>query len=461
MNLSRKLLITLTILFAHSAWSIDLNQGDVYINGHHTSQLQAEPSVSLSNSSSNFTVLDPILYQQVINDSFAQVQQLLNLLQSKDHLNANSKVELISQQLMNIPFITSGAEGEGDWQPSSFSYKPNAAHVKQDPVYRLDGFNCLTFVQVAMALLYSYDLNSFDKNILKISYGAAGNSTREIVHYYNRNHFIDGDWNPINRRNGWLSDVTSQGDLSSYNATTSVNLTRQNWFLLQLNDLSSTVRVLNSADGPAMLKRYQTVYTALNYQHFDNENVTMSFIPKETIAIAQPMGTYIPNKRLLDKIPTPAVMEIIRDARKWTVDGKNIKDAIGSELSVSHMGLLYRKTLHQGELIYNRVTCYYNNRDEKTCSVRPIICQKKLCNELMFVNVSSALPNGYYWYKKPDGRYTCSSKLPTTTVPYTRCNRVREVPLFDYLTDYQYGSYWYMNNSSILGIHIEKLSDPS
>ena len=83
---------------------------------------------------------------------------------------------------------------------------------------------------------------------------------------------------------------------------------------------------------------------------------------------------------------------------------------------------------------------------------------KDQCNELMFSHATDARPNGYYWYKQADGNYTCSSKLPAKNISYTQCNRVEQQPLFDYLTDYQYGSYWYMNNPSIIGIHIEQLS---
>jgi hypothetical protein len=48
--------------------------------------------------------------------------------------------------------------------------------------------------------------------------------------------------------------------------------------------------------------------------------------------------------------------------------------------------------------------------------------------------------------------------LPSQVKHFTRCNRVNALPLFDYLTDYQYGTYWYMNNPGLLGIHVEKIN---
>ncbi|MDQ2995167.1 MAG: DUF1460 domain-containing protein, partial [Pseudomonadota bacterium] len=70
----------------------------------------------------------------------------------------------------------------------------------------------------------------------------------------------------------------------------------------------------------------------------------------------------------------------------------------------------------------------------------------------------AARPNGYFWYQKSDGHYTCSAKQPEANTPYTQCNRVIEIPLFDYLTDFQYGAYWYMHNPSIIGLHVERIA---
>lgn len=441
-------------VFSSAIWADDSEVGDIHFSGYQPNMLHpmAGNNLNLKSPASDYTVLDAAQYQQNINNARAKIQILLNSLKAAHHNNTNDRIAFIVQHLLDIPYIFTGAMGEGDWQPTSSTYQPGAMHVKQDPVYRLDGLDCQTFVQVVMGLLYSKDLNEFDQNIIKISYGAAGNPSNDAVHYFNRNNFVDGDWNPINQRNGWLTDVTADA------ATTSAKITRQNWFLFQQKNLATSVRVLDKAAGPPMAKRFITTYSMLNYPHFDEENVSITYIPKEKIAIKQSDASYQPNQVLLDQIPTPAVIEIVRDVKKWTIAGKNIKDLIGSELNISHMGLLYRKLFHYGDLIYHKITCTYDDEHQKICNVTPIICQKKQCNELMFVHATDARPNGYYWYKQADGNYTCSAKLPAKGIKYTQCNRVDQQPLFNYLTDYQYGSYWYMNNPSIIGIHIEQLS---
>jgi hypothetical protein len=431
-----------------TAWADDVEQGDMYI----PSYVQPDINPNLLQSASDYTVIeDAAKYPQIVRDARSRMQSLMTELHTGSFQSTNEQIAFISQQLAGVPYKGVGAMGEGDWQPKSTVYQSGAVHVKQDPVYRIDGLDCQTFVQMAMALLYSTNLDEFDKNILKISYGAAGNPSGETVHYYNRNNFVDGDWNPINQRNGFLTDVTPK------DATISVEITRQNWFLFQQKNLASTVRVLADADGAAMANRFMQTYGALNYPHFDTEHISMAYIPKEKIALKQTNGHYQPNQILLDSIPTPAVVEIVRDPKKWTIGGKNIKDVIGSELSISHMGLLYRHRFNFGDVIYQKITCSKDAQDQKVCSVKPVVCEQAQCNELMFVHATDARPNNYFWYQTKEG-FTCTSKEPPSGVTSTKCNRIDQEPLFNYLTEYQYDAYPYMDSPSLVGVHIEKLN---
>ncbi len=450
-KISASLLIYLST-YSFSAIANNSDSGDMYFSGYTPDITKYSAHLK---SDRDYSVLDAFLTQQTIKHSRSKIQFILNALQ--DNQNKNARIAFIADQLRDIPYIFTGAIGESDWQPASSTYQPGALHIKQDPAYRLDGLDCQTFVQVAMALLYSKNIDEFDQNILKISYGAAGNPAGEIVHFYNRNNFVESDWNPINQRNGWLTDPTLKSNLSAYAAVTHATITRQNWFLFQQKNLSANVRVLNETDGSAMAKRFMTIYSNLDYPNFDSEMVATTYIPKEKIAVRQADGSYQPDQTLLDMIPTPAVVEIVRDTKKWNLGGKNIKDLIGTELSISHMGLLYRKTFQQDDLIYRKVSCNYDNQHQKICAVTPVICQKDHCDELMFLHATDARPNGFHWYKQADGNYACSANVPPGITNFTECNRVEEQPLFDYLTDYQYGSYWYMNSPSIIGIHLEQL----
>jgi hypothetical protein len=218
------------------------------------------------------------------------------------------------------------------------------------------------------------------------------------------------------------------------------------------------VRVLSDDAGTVMVQRLSQVYAHLTYPNFDHQSFTMSYFPKEFIAMPQKDGGYQFNKKFFDEIKNslPAVIDVVRDPNLWLINGKPIRDIIGSDLTVSHTGLLYRQSFHKGDVIYHKTTCQFDSDKQKVCRVQPITCQTETCDELMFTHATDAFPNGYFWYQKNDGSYTCTASTPSSG-PVTTCNRVTSIPLFDYLTDYQYATYWYMKNPSILGIHIEAL----
>jgi len=428
----------------------------------HTFPLQALLKQTLTTHSpsypatpNHYTVLDDHHYHETVTNSRAKVTHILSVLNRKPATDANAKLALIASQLIDIPYLHQNGMGEGDWQPKSMVYLPNAIHLKQHPVYRLDGLNCQTLVQVAMAFYLSNRLSSFDQHYLKIAYGAAHNPLGEIVHYYNRNHFIDADFNPVNQKHGWLSDVTTA---SPYARKIHANVTRQQWFLRQRYHLTDNIQVLKDSSGPLMLNRFKTIYTALPFPHFDHEDITISYLPKEILALRQEDDTFKPNQPLLNKIPTPAIVEIIRDPEIWNDYGIKIKNILGTEETVSHLGLLYRQTFKRGALIYQKIACNVDNTRKKNCEVTPIFCQKKICKELMFTHATNAYPKKYYWYLSSEGKYVCSSHLPESGTAYTSCNRVVSLPFYDYLTDYQLGYYWNMDVTSILGVHVEKLN---
>ncbi len=435
----------------------NIEENELYLSGFPFNAKNNQILNDVFRSNDQYTLLDAAHYQLTVLESRLIIQNLIKDLRMNANLDFNQQVGLIAKQFFDIPYMGSGAVGEGDWQPNSRVYKSGAAHVKQDPVYRMDGLNCQTFVQVIMGILSSNNLNEFDENILKISYGAAGDPSGEIVRYFNRNNFIDGDWNPVNHQNGFLKDVAQEKDLKSLYKSVPSEINRQNWFALQSEYLKSTVRVLDNNIGSLMSDRYLGLYTHLDYPHFNREVVEMSYIPKTELAIKGANGKYLPNKVLLAKLPTPSVLEIVRDPKQWVYEGKNIKDAIGSELSVSHMGILYRKNFKKGDVIYQKINCTVDHENTKKCRVKPIKCTKNSCNELMFMHASNAWPKNYYWYKSPNNEYACTRALPKNVSKYTFCNRVLEQPIIDYLTDYQYGAYRYMDAPSILGVHLERL----
>ena len=101
-------------------------------------------------------------------------------LKSQPGLTSSERLDLISQFFLNKPYVL-GALGEGD-----------DARFDQYPLYRTDGFDCITFVETVLAIYSSSDIPSFRKNIRNIRY------LEGEVSYTTRKHFPSTDWNPSN-----------------------------------------------------------------------------------------------------------------------------------------------------------------------------------------------------------------------------------------------------------------------
>lgn len=406
----------------------------------------------------DYSVINKAGYQHIFNHSRFLISQDLKKLQSKRDLPANEQMRYIADLFENIPYQYSGAMGEGDWQPTAKTYQGGAVHVDQDPVYQVQGFDCLTLVQTMMSMYYSKNLPEFENNLINIAYGAYDLNRADQVHYFNRNHFTDADFNLVNQQRGYLRDVTSVGPLAVFSKKIQINVSAANWLKLQREDPDKYVRVLDQGNGLAMTSRFMNDYPKLAGKDFKNKSLLISYIPKTALAIRTANGNYVPNQGLFDLIPTPSVVEIVNSPDHWSSGGVKIKDMIGSETSISHLGMAYRQIFKKGDLIYQRIMCDDGAKGYTSCEAKPVYCELSYCRELMFTHATDMYPRRFKWYQYPKGQWQCSADKPPKGIHYTQCDRVETLPLFNYLTNNQYGHYWYMNTPAILGIHIEKLS---
>lgn len=400
----------------------------------------------------SFTLID-YNYPLVTQNSQKDIEKLLA--QRKNFSSTDSYIQFLGSYFLDRPYTEHGAQGEGDW---CGPITRGCVHIRQDPVYRTDKFNCQTLTQVILAIIESHNLDEFNKNIVAIVYGATGNND---ISFYNRNNFIVPDWNRDNEEQHFLANATDKGILSDYVKTTSANVDRQAWFahLANKRNIKYAVRVLNARDGLTMHKQFSDKYPSKFYQ-FKPEKFSVDYIPKTELVLPIEKNktlTYQPNTKMLAALPTPSVVEIVRDTKTWKYYRLPIKKAIGTESSISHMGLLYRQQFKYNEIIYQKITCMR----EQVCIIKPIRCtQKTGCNEAMFLHATIGYPGKHYFYKDTSGNYRCTRKKPYYGQQYSSCNRVMALPIQDYLMNYQGGKYIYMTTPSILGIHIEKISSP-
>ncbi len=412
---------------------------DVYTPGFTQSQIY---KFNRNQSNKNYTVIRPYCYVYWDKDIYS----ITKYLQQKKFNSITKKIKYLATRFLDRPYAISGnTEGESNWPVTAMG---ETAHVKQDPIYRTDEFDCQTLVQTILALLHSTNLTTFQKTIIKVEYGGGG--AGNAIHYYNRNNFTSADFNKINESHGFLQDISPK-----YLPVVHAVIDKDNWFKMQAKKLQIGVRVLHNKEGSAMSKRFAN-YASL--YPFPKKNVSLSYYPKKYLVKCNTNLSYCrPNKRIINKLPTPAIIEITRDTHKWKVGGKLIADVIGTQLNVSHMGILYNETFHHGAVIYQKITCHIKGK-RKICFVKPVICKKKQgCFEKMYLAATDAYPNNYYYYADTNGHYQCSAREPKHVTQPVYCNRVLAMPIGAYLASYEYGAYHYMKNPSIVGIHLEKI----
>lgn len=94
----------------------------------------------------------------------------------------------VADKFVGVKYVTSPlGEGEGK---------------DPDPRFRTDAFDCLTFVETAIALAISPDAPQ--KTLDQIRYG------HDTISYGERNHVMEAQWLPRNLEKGFLKDVTKQ-----------------------------------------------------------------------------------------------------------------------------------------------------------------------------------------------------------------------------------------------------------
>lgn len=207
-----------------------------------------------------------------------------------------------SQAFLNCPYQT-GALGEDVY-----------GEINQQPLYRNDQFDCLTYVNTVIALAKATDLESFQQCMKQLSY------YEQDINYFQRFHFMSADWNPMNQQAGIISDITLHiGVPAEHTHEASVLIDRKNWYAmhtadrLQLDDQKQQTAALEK------LKQHAKVV--------ENAHVTMPYIDHEYLLQASSQA------KLMQSLPSICIAEMVRP--NW-----DLRKEIGTCLNVSHLGFL-------------------------------------------------------------------------------------------------------------------------
>ena len=120
--------------------------------------------------------------------NMAKIDEDINFALAK----TNNNLELVAKYFLGAPYLF---EALGEGELGSYS---------QEPLYRADCFDCVTYVNTVMALTFAKSLSEFKNIINKIRY------KNSVPKYINRTDwFTDLEWIPNMQSLGFLSDATT------------------------------------------------------------------------------------------------------------------------------------------------------------------------------------------------------------------------------------------------------------
>ncbi|MCB1827013.1 MAG: DUF1460 domain-containing protein [Coxiellaceae bacterium] len=218
-----------------------------------------------------------------------------------------ARVTAISESFLGRPYLL-GSCGEG-----------HEGYFDQAPLYRLDGFDCVTYVNTVLALALSNDVVMFRKKLIQIAYRGGELS------YSHRHHFTSVDWNVHNQSKGLIKDVTADildAHGNSMVETATALIDRPGWFSKRNY---SDIRLLQNVSAnkeEQLLSEMRAIAMQV-----EAEESHLPYLPLEKMfdKNGQPIHS------IFIQIPHGAVVEIVRP--NW-----DLKEKIGTNLNVSHVG---------------------------------------------------------------------------------------------------------------------------
>ncbi len=269
------------------------------------------------------------VYQPIINYDMKNFdQQLQALLQQAHALQGMARLEFFSHSFLGCPY-QGGACGEGD-----------CGEFDQNPLYRTDVFDCVTYINTVLALTMASGWENFQQHILRVNYYKSNPS------YLTRFHFMSSDWNVQNALNKIVEDITYtivDGDQQAINEEATCLIEKPRW--LSYRSLED-IKLLENIDEAEATKRLDELHQQAAFYH-DIETIT-PYVPLQALFD----GEQQPNMALFDQIPHGSILEIVRP--DWP-----LREQIGTNLNVSHVGFVIKNKqglqYRQASTIENKV----------------------------------------------------------------------------------------------------------
>lgn len=217
------------------------------------------------------------------------------------------------------------------------------AKYSQEPLYRTDKFDCVSYVDTVLALIHSKNLNEFRKNLLAIRYHAGQ------MDYVNRTDwFTDLEWLPNARSLGWLKDVTMQVVDQHKQPVALIAQTmidKPNWYKVKPLKVMHLLASLPSEQANSLLTELRS-----NSDRFEAKTSQLSYLPLSKLFNADGSA----DSFYFDQIPSGSVIAVVRPDWKIRDNFPGFPNGYGTNLNVSHLGLAIRT--EQGLMFYHAST---------------------------------------------------------------------------------------------------------
>ena len=245
---------------------------------------------------------DLTVFDQVITQLYKRAR--------REHItDLDQRIAFFSEAFLEKPYQL-GSLGEG-----------HNALFDQQPIYRTDSFDCLTYVSTVLALSLGHNVDEFRKTLISIQY------QHGKVDYFNRNHFTSLDWNINNQKMGYLKDITSliynQAGWPIYK-TSRTYINKKAWY--QKKKIDSLKSLLAITKNMAMRKleelRAQGQLQNNSYSHINYIPLTELFDRNGN-----------PNFYVFSQFQNGTIIEIVCPDCK-------LANKIGTNLHVSHLGFV-------------------------------------------------------------------------------------------------------------------------
>jgi hypothetical protein len=223
----------------------------------------------------------------------------------------SQRIAAVSEYFLGQPYVL-GALGEGE-----------KSNYDQNPLYRTDAFDCVTYVNTVLAIAFGKNLQGFKGHLLALNY------MNGVPVFAERNHFMSVDWNKNNAKKAYVNDITYKiidrdGIPIAQIADTIID--KPTWFRTLK---ASQIKRLDIPGSELSQQLQNALHEEGKKTH--QEKSVMLYLPINRLINTKGEA----NAFILSQIPSGSIIEIVRP--NWPV-----KNKIGTNMNVSHLGFAIR-----------------------------------------------------------------------------------------------------------------------